>query len=236
MDEVFLNRLKESVTSENVNQIPVDWESGVTMIDSTFLSISLSRGEGFLHLSMRLNNYMATAWILDHFKKELGDLNSIEFSEWDTSYPLLVWCARKWYNLIPLFVKRGVRKGGLEAVDRLAKQCRKYGHSESIMGEEIECLLKHGLGISAWIGEGPRWLDTMMMKYRWRLNRCKSIVVNLLGIIRFRRPIFHGMDRRMLRVMIVNPIWESRCTEHWDFIGDGAFDEQTKVVRYKSSC
>lgn len=235
MDQVFLNRLKETVTSENVNRIPVDWRSEIAVIDSAFLPICLSKGEGFLHLSAHLDNYMAIEWILDHYKKELGDLNAIEMEVLDGDrVPILVWCARKWFDLIPLFVERGVRKGGLEAVDRLSQHCKKFGYIKAVMGKEIECLLKHGLGISSWIGGGPRWLDTMMMKYRWRFNRCTSIIIKLLGIIRFRRPIFRGMDRRMLRVMIVNPIWESRCTEIWDFIGGGfGGGEQTKAVRYK---
>jgi hypothetical protein len=208
----MLSHYKSFITLDNVNCIPPEFNPPFAEPDVVFTRILASfqrQNYSFLYLILTETDLDSLQWLLNQFSAtqlHLNDETTVFHHQNET--PLL-YCARYCPKAIPLLIKAGARNGGRAAFNHLA--------GGSLPNSIFKSLFKAGLGNYAY-ARGPAYLADMAQKYRWRSNRCRSIVTLLLGVIRFRSPtIFKGIDKRLLRQMLVfNLIWTSRYRKCWD--------------------
>jgi hypothetical protein len=216
----LLDHLKATVTRENVNCIPDDWDRS-NFISLFVLSVCHARKYGFLQLAMLRGNFIAVQWVIDQFGGYIDWEHAViarVLSPISNEVPILEFMARRFSKVIPNCVRAGARRGGVEAFRKIAKDVRHYGLGKTVVVGELESLLHAGIGDYNY-NFGPEWLNQLTSKYRWRRNRCKAVVIQMLGLVRFRRDqCFPGLDRRLLNEMF-RGVWRTRYTsERWDEI------------------
>jgi hypothetical protein len=210
----LLDHLKATVTRENVNCVPKDWKSP----DNNVTSVCRARKYGFLQLALFYGSSKNVEWLIDQFGRYI-DWEHAVIERFLAEIPILEFMAYCFIGLIPNCVRAGARRGGVEAFRKIAKDARVYGYGQRIVGKILESLLEAGLGDYSYNYDGPVWLNQLVDKYRWRRNRCKAVVIQMLGLIRFRRDqCFPGLDRRLLKEMVVvQGVWNTRYKgECWD--------------------
>lgn len=220
----MLSHYKSFITLDNVNCIPPEFNPPFAEPDVVFefdrILLSFKKqNSSFLYLILTENDLDSLQWLLNQFSATQLHLNDETMIFHHQNETPLLYCARYCPEAIPLLIKAGARNGGLAAFNHLAASVTsKVIRTGSVPKSIFKSLFKAGLGNCAY-ARGPVYLHNMAQKYRWRSNRCRSIVTLLLGVIRFRSPtIFKGIDKRLLRQMLVfNLIWTSRYRKCWDF-------------------
>jgi hypothetical protein len=219
----MLSHYKSFITLDNVNCIPPEFNPPPPSPDPDYgftynLALFKKQNSSFLRLILSEYDLDSLQWLLNQFSATQLHLNDeTKVFNHQNETPLL-YCARYCPEAIPLLIKAGARNGGRAAFNHLAASIPpKVIRTCSLPNSIFKSLFKAGLGNCAY-ARGPTYLADMAQKYRWRSNRCRSIVTLLLGVIRFRSPtIFKGIDKRLLRQMLVfNLIWTSRYRKYWD--------------------
>jgi hypothetical protein len=220
----LLDVLKKVVTPKNVNCIPSD----VTLDRDNFcFNRCKELRYGFMEFALVFNNMGCVEWLISNFisyidfERIMLPDNTVCFVYDRTSYngpfsSLLEWCAKNALFLIPLFLKAGVRVGNEKKVFDYIATRETFG--VSIRGI-LEPILQLGYGT-----KGPmpkhKWshgVYELVYDYRCRRRVCKKVVIQLLGLLRFKKTrYFSGLDPRLLKQMVVTPVWETRYSECWN--------------------
>lgn len=223
---VLLDILKEVVTPENVNRIP-DYFIEADGFEN-ILYVCKQAGYGFIQLAVFLNSVECVNWLLSNFvscidferitlpERFVLFLNNLDNNFQDEHccfVPLLVWCAKHSPRMFLMFLQAGIQSGAEKAFEYVAKT----GSITSL--PVLECMLQKGIGINYILPPLYARTTKLIQKYKSRRDRCKAVVVRLLGLLRFKKTkYFCGLDPRLLKQMVVTPVWETRYSECWDSI------------------
>lgn len=221
----LLDFFKKVVTPENVNCIPSDLSIPDSPYDSfaaRLFKVCKKARYGFMHFALMSYWRESVAWLLCNFSSNIDFENmmlpinitsfvtNIEEYENTNFAPLLQWCVYHSYAMFHMFLEAGVRVGAEEVFDYIATF--EYFKANST----LEHMLQKGIGINH---NAQRHTETreLIQKYKSRRTRCEAVVVRLLGLLRFKRTkYFSGLDPRLLKQMVVTPVWKTRYLECWD--------------------
>lgn len=222
----LLDFFKQVVTHENVNCIPSDLSiPGFPDSFATHLFKLCKKARyGFVHFALMLCRPEDTEWILSNFISSIDIENmmlpiSVALFTYNTEdyqernlVPLLLWCAIHSYRMLSVFLESGVRSGAEEAFDHIVR------HGGVTPPRILEHMLQKGIGINY---KTLHYTQTgaLIQKYKSRRTRCEAVVVRLLGLLRFKKTkYFSSLDPRLLKQMVVTPVWKTRYLECWDSI------------------
>jgi hypothetical protein len=221
----LLDVLKNVVTHENVNCVPSDFslDPHGLYLDSNIYFVKMHK-YGFINLALIFDDIECVDWILSNFSSSIC-FESITIPESYRNYdlallsstPLLEWCAKNCSKLLVMFLEAGgARVNGAEkAFNYIAREDFFHVPRQPI----LERMLQLGIGIKNTLQkyECSKWVHTLVEDYRCRRKSCKTVVVRLIGLIKFKRAYcFPGLDSRLLKQMIVTPVWETRYSECWN--------------------
>ena len=219
---------KQVVTPENVNRIPSDL-SAPDFPDSfaaRLFEVCKKARYGFMHFALMSYYWReSVAWLLCNFSSSI-DFENMKLPESITSFvndleeyqerkfaPLLQWCVIHSYTMFYMFLEAGVRSGAEEAFKEIVMGGG--GPTHNI----LEFMLQKGIGINYTLP--PLYVQTtkLIQKYKSRRTRCDAVVVRLLGLLRFKKTkYFSGLDPRLLKQMVVTPVFQTRYSKCWDSI------------------
>jgi hypothetical protein len=224
------------VTHENVDCIPSEFETELYLSDiyvaSPFLAFCNMKNYSFFKSALILREIECVDWMISTFGNSINfksitiprdefvwlEQHNIRFSRRGSAItiPLLEWCAKTSGRILMLFLKAGVIVGGAEEAFKHVAKTQYYDVPRQPI---LVHMLRMGIGIKNTLQpyESEKWVRELIEDYRSRRKVCKSVVVRLLGFLRFKKTrYFSGLDPRLLKQMVVTLVWETRYSECWD--------------------
>jgi hypothetical protein len=220
----LLDFFKQVVTHENVNCIPSDLIAPgfPDSFAAHLFKLCKKARYGFMPFALMLCRPEDTEWILSNFISSIDFENTMLpisvalFTNNTEDYQernfvtLLLWCAYHSYRMLSVFLEYGVRSGAEEAFDHIVR------HGDVKSNHILERMLLKGIGVNY---KALHYTQTgaLIQKYKFRRTCCEGVVVRLLGLLRFKKTkYFSGLDPRLLKQMVVTPVWKTRYLECWD--------------------
>jgi uncharacterized protein YjgD (DUF1641 family) len=225
----LLDVLKKVVTPENVNCIPIDFTQDffTNEIINEFIYFCKKEKYGFMQLALLSYDIDCINYLLSNFKSCIcfdlillpyadgGLLLRIpELDEVVVLLPLLQWCAQNSYEILLIFLEAGIRVGGAEEAFKSIIERRLY---TDLTEKVLEKMLQMGISLNCTPSPRCRERAKQLIEKYTRRDRCKRLVMKLLGFLRFKKTrYFSGLDPRLLKQMVVTPVWKTRYLECWD--------------------
>jgi hypothetical protein len=227
----LLDDLKKYVTPENVNCIPSEFDpelylGDIHVVHHGFPAFCIRKNYSFFKSAVMLREIECVDWMISTFIDSIN-FESITFPNYELNWlervskervspvSLFEWCAKTSGRMLMLFLKAGIQVSGAEKAFKHVAKTQFYDVPRQPI---LAHMLQMGIGLDYTPQYNhSKWIDNLVEEYRGRRKSCKKVVVRLLGFLRFKKTrYFSGLDPRLLKQMVVTPVWETRYQECWD--------------------